>query len=99
MLALETGGRFSQEAIDFLYQLTQAKSRSVPDALQFSVAQGWFRRWINILACASQRAFALSLLDSPAGQGYNLDGHTPFLGDMLADDRWNSGPSSSSRIQ
>ena len=92
VLALETGGRFSQEAIDFIHQLAKAKARTTPESLRNSVALDWFRRWISLLACAAQRAFALSLLDQPPSHGYALDGYCPFLGDMLADDRWSSGP-------
>ena len=98
VLALETGGRWSQESIDFFFQLSQAKARSAPVAMRSTIAWGWFRRWTTLLACASQRAFALSLLELPAAQGHCLDGQPPFLGDMLADDRWNTGPNAS-RLQ
>ena len=98
VLALETGGRWSQESIDFITKLAQARARSAPLAMCSSVAGGWNRRWINLFACASQRSVALSLLELPAGQGHCLDGHAPFLGDILADDCRSDGPSVS-RLQ
>ena len=81
-----------------MWALAQAKARNAANDMRQSVALSWFRRWSNILACAAQRALALSLLELPAGQGHNLDGITPFLGDVLADDRWGSGPECS-RLQ
>ena len=98
VLALETGGRWSNEAIDFIKQLARAKARATPAALRAGTELAWYRRWINMLGCAAQRAFALSLLSLPAGQGHNLDGHVPFLGDVLVESRWASAPTFS-RLQ
>jgi len=92
VIALQTGGRWSHEAFSFVQQLAHARARSEPLALQSSATCAWIRRWINIVACASQRAFALSLLALPLQQAHNVDGPCPFIGDLLADDRWFSAP-------
>ena len=44
------------------------------------------------MACAAQRALALSLLELPLEQGHNLDGHEPFLADLLCDSRFEETP-------
>ena len=98
VLAIEIGGRWSEEAQDFIMQLARAKARTAPVSLQTSVMLSWYRRWSSLIACAAQRAFAISLLELPASQGHNLDGHEPFLADVLADDRWSSAPAFS-RLQ
>ena len=93
VVAIETGGRFSTEAINFLQQLAHSKARSEPNLLQKSASISWLRRWINILACASQRALAGTLLHLPGSQYHNLDGFAHALSDVLTDSRWESGPS------
>ena len=92
-MAIELGGRWSAEGIAFLRDLAAAKARGAPTAQQASVAAGWFRRWLGIMACAAQRALAVSLLSLPASRAHCLDGHTPFLGGLLADDRRAEPPS------
>ena len=92
VLAIEVAGLFSEEAFDFIMQLARAKARSVPVPLQIAATLSWFRRWQNLLACAAQRALALSLLELPPSQGHNADGHEPFLADVLADSRFMEAP-------
>ena len=92
VVGIETGGRWSSEAIDLVYQLAHNRARSEPSVLRNSAAFSWSRRWINILSCACQRAFAGSLLHLPGSLAQNLDGPDPFLGDVLTDSRWESGP-------
>ena len=98
VMTIEMGERCSSDALDFLRQLARAKARMTPRPLQSSVLLSWYRRWVSLLACAAKRAFAVSFLELPASQGHNLDGHEPFLGDVLADDRWSCVPACS-RLQ
>ena len=63
VLAAEVGARWSEEARAFVSQLAKAKARSVPRVLAGRARQAWQHRWASLLACASARAFALSLLD------------------------------------
>ena len=75
VLGCEMGGRWSDEARDFVSQLAKAKSRREPPQLRFSVRHAWFRRWSTLLACSAARSFGLSLLEHRGGFG--VDGETP----------------------
>ena len=88
VLALEVGGRWSQEAKQFVVQLARARARAVPAALRRSSELAFARRWTSILACASQRAFAMSLLELPLTSVSSFDGQAPALSDVLADVRF-----------
>ena len=83
VLAAEVGGRWSEEARAFVRQLATAKARSVPRILVGRARQAWQHRWSSMLACASARAFALSLLDRRPALG--SDGATPSSSEVLAD--------------
>ena len=85
VLATEVGGRWSEETRAFVQQLAKAKSRSVPRILVGRARQAWQHRWSSMLACASARAFALSLLDRRPVSG--SDGATPSSAEVLADCR------------
>ena len=82
VLAAEVGGRWSEEARAFVSQLAKAKARSVPRVLVGRARQAWHHRWSSMLACASARAFALSLLDRRPGVG--ADGVTPSSAEVVA---------------
>ena len=58
VLAAEVGGRWLDEAADFLKQLAKAITRGVPFVLQVRTRQAWQMRWSSLLACSSARAFA-----------------------------------------
>ena len=75
VLACEVGGRWSSETQPFLRQLAKAKTRHVPPALRTSARLAWLWRWSSILACASARAFAQSLLEGRGAPGH--DGPSP----------------------
>ena len=92
VLAIELGGRWSSEAVEFIDLLAAAKVRSEPLLLRASAQQAWKRRWINILTNASQTALATSLLEMPPSRAHNVDGETPSLRDVFANSRWSSPP-------
>ena len=55
VVAIETGGRWSAEAVQFIWQLAQAKAQEAPRFLTQQVALAWERRWTRMLStvCAS----------------------------------------------
>ena len=81
VLASEVGGRWSAEAQAFLRQLARAKSRQEPPTLRASAKLAWIWRWSMILACASARAFALSLLEGRTAHG--CDSPTPPTAEVI----------------
>ena len=83
VLACEIGGRWSQEAADFLRQLAEARSRSAPAVLRMSAMLGWYNRWASILAVASQAALAATLLGGDTWAAGGRDGATPALETVL----------------
>ena len=62
VLAVESGGRFSVETVEFLRQLAEAKALTVPAFLRASAAVAYQRRWTRLLAVSVATAFAESLL-------------------------------------
>ena len=88
VLALDTGGRWSQEVFHFIRLLARARARAEPEVVRQSVEFAFRRRWTAILAVAAQRAFAESLLELPTiGCGSALGGDPPLLSEVLADAR------------
>ena len=63
VLAVEVGGRWSNEAAQFFGELAAFKASTAPEILRERVRGAWFRRWRNILSCSAAKAFVLSLLD------------------------------------
>ena len=63
VVAIETGGRWSEEAIDLLWQLSCAKARDVPHLMTHQAALAWERRWTRMLSTACALAFAASLVE------------------------------------
>ena len=87
VLALEVGGRWSDEAIKFVQQLAKAKARTVPAILRPSVRAAYFHRWTGMLAVAAQRALAATLMELPVDDAECVDGGAPTLEDVLLDAR------------
>ena len=76
VLALETGGRWSEEAVQFVESLAVSRARE---------ALAWRRRWTRMLSVSCARSFACSLVVPPkvlhalAG----ADGPPPDLADLF----------------
>ena len=81
--AMEVGGRWSNEAHDFLEALAAAKAQDAPVLLRGSSCRHWMRRWNAFLAVAGMRAFANTLLYGTASNTEVLEGATPQLGQFL----------------
>ena len=58
VVGLETGGRWSSEAVDFVSQLAGHKAREVSPVLRGSAFFSWLRRWQRMLSVSCVRAFA-----------------------------------------
>ena len=87
VLALETGGRWSDEALAFVRLLARAKVRSEPRILKKRVEQAWRLRWLSMLGCAAARALAASLLELRSSGG--VDGPTPLSHEVEGDHRYS----------
>ena len=84
VVALETGGRWSEEAADFVRELAFAKARAVSRLLRFSTACAWERRWVRMLSTAAAVAFARSLTAPKGAIGGAAFSATPALSHLLA---------------
>ena len=85
VVAIETGGRWSDEVADFLWQLALAKAREVPALLTHSVALAWERRWTRMLGTACAVAFAESLVEPSEHETWcQTGGDTPSLAELLS---------------
>ena len=84
VVAIETGGRWSDESAEFLEELAYARARAALPALRGATALAWQRRWSRLLSTACARAFAQSLV-APTGllQTASTDGTAPALSDLL----------------
>ena len=60
--AIETGGLWSEEAVNVLHQLAVARAREVPAYMSHQVALACERRWTRMLASTCAVAFATSLV-------------------------------------
>ena len=83
VLGCEVGGRWSEEARQFVSLLAKAKARREPPQLRQSARYAWFRRWSTLLSCSAARSFGLSLLEQRGGFG--VDGDTPASTDVISD--------------
>ena len=89
VLAIETGGRFSQELGEFLRQLAQARSLFAPSFLRAPTAAAYERRWSRMLATCAASSYVRSLLldkDELANLSAPLS-REPWLQHLLTESR------------
>ena len=86
VVGLEVGGRFGAETVQLLRLLARHRAAAVPAHLRPSATVAWISRWFGLLAVASQRAFAASLLELPPAAELG-EGPLPELHEVLADSR------------
>ena len=84
--AMEVGGRWSQEAFDFVGLLASARAQEAPSTLQGSTYHFWKRRWLAMLSVAGMRAFADTLLHDTARSTETFGGEAPLLGQLLGEE-------------
>ena len=83
VVALETGGRWSQEAVEFVNAIAGARARSAPPLLRGSAFFGWRRRWMRMLSVSCGRSFASSLVSTRVSSVEGQDGLAPDLADLF----------------
>ena len=89
VLGIEVGGRWSEEAFDFIRQLSIARVRAAPRVLRVAMQsswRSWFNRCADLLAVTAQTSFAATLLDLSV-DGTACDGDMPLVSEVLASDR------------
>ena len=74
------------ETTSFLSQLAKARSRQETALMRRRVEQAWRMRWGAILACATARAVATSLLNLCTAHG--ADGNTPPVHEVEGDHKY-----------
>ena len=87
VVALETGGRWSEEAVDVFRQLAFPKAQEVPPAMKWSVVLAWERRWTCMFVTTCTVAFEASLV-APSEQcetWCRKGGEAPTLVGLLDD--------------
>ena len=58
VMVLETGGRLSNDTVDFIWQLAQPKVQEVPSFMTHQMAFVWERRWTRMLSTMCALSFA-----------------------------------------
>ena len=87
VVAVETGGRWSEEAVQFVWQMAQTKAREAPRFLAHQVALAWERRWTRMLSVACASSFAASLVEPMTCElSCQTGGDLPTTADILATD-------------
>ena len=85
VLAIEVGGRWSQEATTFLRLLAQAKARTIPARLKASFTKALIHRWSAQITHAAMTAYAASLLEFDCVASTVTDGNQPLTSEVLAE--------------
>ena len=85
VVAIQTGGQWSTESLDFLKTLASARARNAQLILGRSAYLAWMRRWSRTLAVSCGRAFAHSMVSPPAVDFQGTDGQPPDLADLFLD--------------
>ena len=62
LVVVATGGRWSEEAMQFVDDLAAARARDAPPLLRRSAFLAWSKRWSRMIAISCARAFANSLV-------------------------------------
>ena len=81
VVGLETGGRWSVEALNFIE--ASGRAREAAPLLRRSSFLGWRRRWTRMLSISCSRAFAGSLISSQADALEGVEGAVPDLADLF----------------
>ena len=91
VVAMEVGGRWSEEAHYFLETLAEARAKAAPKALKGSTFQACKRRWTAMLAVAGMRSLAHTLLEEPGTTELHLGGEVS-LAELLGEDNYAKEP-------
>ena len=77
-LAVEVGGRMSDDCASVLSRLAACRARSAPPRLRASASWSWLVRWSGMLAVAVQDSLAATLVDDAPVLLDGADGVTPL---------------------
>ena len=80
---MEVGGRWDEEAYEFLLDLAQAKAQQAPAVLRGHATRAWLKRWTALLSKAGMDSFASTLVHGTARNNELWTSSTPFLGAVL----------------
>ena len=78
-MAIETKGRWSEESVCILTQISQAKARKAPPLMRFQVALVWERRWTRMFATMCAVSFAASLVEPACHVSWFQTGGEPAI--------------------
>jgi len=90
--AMKVGGRWAEEAYEFVDLLAQAKAREAPPALRRSAHHHWVRRWTTLVSVATLRSFADTLLYGTATSTDTWEAEAPTLGELLGSETHTEAP-------
>ena len=93
-ISIEIGGRWHDEALQFICFLAKCKGRACPRILRKSSQLARSSRWLGMLAVAAHRALANTLLELLV-TGAGCDGDAPCLEDVLHEARLAEAPTPS----
>ena len=82
VVALETGGRWGTEALEFVADMASSRARDAPPVLRRSAFLAWRKRWTRMLSVSCARAFATSLVVGQRDAWAGVDGSAPDLADL-----------------
>ena len=82
---MKVGGRWSEEAWNFVALLAEAKAKLAPKALQRSSQYCLLRRWTQMVSVAAMSAFAATQLEESTGTTPLYNDVLPDWGDVLCD--------------
>ena len=88
VVAIETGGRWSDEAVEFIRLLACAKAQEVPSYMWWPTTLAWQRRWTRMLSTACSLSFAASLVEPSDScvTWCRTGGDPPSLAELLSQD-------------
>ena len=83
---VEIGGRWGEDAYNFLVAMAEAKVRASPIILRRALLNAYTRRWTGMISYAVQDAFAASILEDSPAYTMHTDGNEPHTGSLVAND-------------
>ena len=83
VLGAEIGGRWPEDALSIVGQLSHAKAESAPHLLHASARHAWFHRWFCLLSVATMTTVAEPILHPASPHRTEMNGSAPDLHEVL----------------
>ena len=80
---MEVGGRWEEDAYNFLVELALAKGQEASRTLRGAATNSWLRRWASLLSKAGMDSLACTLVHGTAESADLWNGPAPPLGAVL----------------